>query len=302
MLRRLLRHAMTLRIFREPRPGMVAHTQASKLLARSDVNSFMAFHPEIGWPTAAKTLDALQKWPSSEEPDETAFSLADNEGGSIYDAFGRDQERALRFAAGMQVFGALPRFNMSSAVNGFDWESLGQAKVVDVGGSRGHLAVALAQRFPQLTFVVQDMEKVVEEGRSTLAPGLHGRIKFMAHDFFKPQEVSADAYLLRTILHNWSDKYCVAILRALVPALKPGAKILINEICLPEPGSMPAHLEAELRLMDLSMGSVFNGKERDSAEWQGLLTRADPRFVLQNIVQPSGSSLAMIEVDWCADS
>jgi ubiquinone/menaquinone biosynthesis C-methylase UbiE len=218
---------------------------------------------------------------------------------------------------------------MSSAVNGFDWESLGRAKVVDVGGSRGHLAVALAQRFPQLTFVVQDMEKVVEEGRSTLAPELHGRIKFMAHDFFKPQEVSADAYLLRTILHNWSDKYCVAILRALVPALKPGAKILINEICLPKPGSMPAHLEAELRydnrflafycqshaksltnlvvapqcrLMDLSMGSVFNGKERDSAEWQGLLTRADPRFVLQNIVQPSGSSLAMIEVDWCADS
>lgn len=57
MLRRLLRHAMTLRIFREPRPGMVAHTQASKLLARSDVNSFMAYHPEIGWPTAAKVRE-----------------------------------------------------------------------------------------------------------------------------------------------------------------------------------------------------------------------------------------------------
>lgn len=147
----------------------------------------------------------------------------------------------------MGVFGALPRFNMSSAVNGFDWESLGQAKVVDVGGSRGHLAVTLAEHFPKLTFVVQDMEKVVEEGRDSLAPELHGRIDFQAYDFFKPQEVSADAYLLRTILHNWSDKYCLSILRALVPALKPGNKILINEICLPEPGSMPAHLEAELR-------------------------------------------------------
>lgn len=54
--------------------------------------------------------------------------------------------------------------------------------------------------------------------------------------------------------------------------------------------------------MDLSMGSVFNGKERDAAEWKGLLARADSRFVLRKIVQPSGSSLAMIEVDWCADS
>lgn len=59
MLRRLLRHAMTLRIFREPQPGMVAHTQASKLLSRSDVNSFMAYHPEIGWPTATKVRERL---------------------------------------------------------------------------------------------------------------------------------------------------------------------------------------------------------------------------------------------------
>jgi hypothetical protein len=51
----------------------------------------------------------------------------------------------------------------------------------------------------------------------------------MAHDFFTPQTVVADVYLLRWILHNWSDKYCMRILRALIPALKPGARVVVNE-------------------------------------------------------------------------
>jgi hypothetical protein len=59
----------------------------------------------------------------------------------------------------------------------------------------------------------------------------------MAHDFFEPQTVVADIYLLRWILHNWSDKHCVRILRALTPALKPGARIVINEDVRPSFGS-----------------------------------------------------------------
>jgi hypothetical protein len=54
MIRRLLRHAMALRIFHEPEPGMVAHTQASKLLIRSEVNAFMSFHPDIGLRASVK--------------------------------------------------------------------------------------------------------------------------------------------------------------------------------------------------------------------------------------------------------
>jgi hypothetical protein len=63
------------------------------------------------------------------------------------------------------------------------------------------------------------------------------RISFMPHDFFNTQPVTADVYLLRWILHNWSDKYCVRMLRALIPALKPGAKIVVNEDVRPAFGS-----------------------------------------------------------------
>ncbi|OTA98968.1 hypothetical protein M426DRAFT_68726 [Hypoxylon sp. CI-4A] len=281
VVRCLLRHAMTLRFFCEPQPGMVAHTKASKLLCRPEVNSFMSFNPEIGWPSALR-----------------AFSLANNNEGSVYEVFTRYPEKALRFAAGMSTFGYLPQFGLSGAVDGYDWAALGRAQVVDVGGSQGPMAVALAKRFPDLSFLVQDTPDVVKGADKTLPSELRGRISFMAHDFFKPQPVRADVYLLRTILHNWSDKYCLLILRAIVPALKHGARILINEICLPTPGSVPAHLEYDMRSHDLGMRALFNAQERDLQEWKDLLAAADRRFVFKGVSQIPRSAVAIIEAIW----
>ena len=63
-------------------------------------------------------------------------------------------------------------------------------------------------------------------------------IQFQKYDFFTPQVVKdADVYLYRWIFHNWQDEQSIQILRAAIPALKPGAKILINDGCLPVPGT-----------------------------------------------------------------
>jgi hypothetical protein len=36
-------------------------------------------------------------------------------------------------------------------------------------------------------------------------------------------------------LHNWSDKYCIQILRHLVAAMKPSSKIIVNDAVIVEP-------------------------------------------------------------------
>lgn len=70
----------------------------------------------------------------------------------------------------------------------------------------------------------------------------------MAHDFLTEQPVhGADVYFFRWILHNWSDKYCVKILKNLIPALKPGAKVVINDNVLPQPGVLSQWQEERLR-------------------------------------------------------
>lgn len=91
MTTRLLRHAMTMRIFREPEPGMVAHTAASKVLTNQGANAWLQSGTEEMWPAATKAgscppslrvvivaklcecqmVDALKRWPGSQEPNET---------------------------------------------------------------------------------------------------------------------------------------------------------------------------------------------------------------------------------------
>lgn len=59
------------------------------------------------------------------------------------------------------------------------------ALFVDVGGSVGHQAVALRQRFPQLTgrIINQDMVQVIEHGIPQQG------VEHMVHDFFHEQPV-----------------------------------------------------------------------------------------------------------------
>lgn len=96
--------------------------------------------------------------------------------------------------------------------------------------------------------MVQDFEPVVSTAEKETPADLAGRVKFMTHDFFKEQPVSgADVYFFRWIFHNWSDKYCIEILRKQIPALKRGAKIVVNEYVLPEPGLLSKWHEDRLR-------------------------------------------------------
>ncbi|APA07270.1 hypothetical protein sscle_02g020400 [Sclerotinia sclerotiorum 1980 UF-70] len=129
-----------------------------------------------------------------------------------------------------------------------------------------------------------------------LKSGVKTSVEFMEHDFFKPQPVKcADVYLLRLILHNWSNNDCLQILRNLVPALKHGSKVLVNEIVMPD------WREIECRkseLMDIFMLMLFNSQERDLKGWQELFTKADPRYCLKSIQRSPESFLSVIEFVW----
>ena len=70
----------------------------------------------------------------------------------------------------------------------------------------------------------------LSRGKKALPEDLRERISFQAHNLFQMQSVDgADVYLLRLVLHDWSYKYSKKIIRALIPALKPGAKVVVND-------------------------------------------------------------------------
>lgn len=61
----------------------------------------------------------------------------------------------------------------------------------------------------------------------------------MAHDMFSEQPVKgADAYYFRKVIRDWLKTECVEILRSLLPAMKPGARVLVSDYVLPPPGEL----------------------------------------------------------------
>lgn len=148
----------------------------------------------------------------------------------------------------MQAFGEGPDITPAFLVDNYPWSSLGASTVVDLGGSNGSVSIAIAQAHPALKFVVQDRADVIEAAKQSKLPeDVAGRVDLMAHDFFTEQPIEADVYLFRYIFHNWPDAYAVKILRQLLPVLKPGATVLVNDHLLPEPNTASLTTEREVR-------------------------------------------------------
>lgn len=138
----------------------------------------------------------------------------------------------------------------------------------------------------------------------TLEDKIRQRISFQAHDFHTRQPVrGADIYFYRWILHNHSDKYAVNMLRQLIPALKKGAKVVINDYCLPE-SSMQASGSGSngddniMRSMDLVMLTLLNAQERTEAQFTELFDKADGGFRFLGVTRPKGCKMSIVEAVW----
>ena len=178
------------------------------------------------------------------------FNIANNTDKTTFDFFEEHPERMSRFKDAMGFLQTFPGLEPSYVLKAFDWASLGNGLVVDVGGSHGMVSIELAKAFPTLRLVVQDLPKVIEDAEKKMPAELADRVTLMAHDFFTDQPVKdADVYYFRWILHDWSDKYCIKILKSLIPALKPGARIMFSERCLEPPCTLPPRQERWNRLV-----------------------------------------------------
>lgn len=296
---RFLRVSIARHVFHEPRKGYVVHTAASRLLVDDPMlEAWITNIAEEFWPAVARTVDATQKWPGSEEPNQSGYSLAHNTNENPFDVIRRDPPRQQRFIDAMSYSHLHGSYSIDHLLNGYDFS--GARTIVDVGGSHGQVAIALAHKYPEIReVIVQDLPDTIAGLDGCVPPELRTRIRGMEHDFLTAQPVrGADVYLLRWILHDWSDKYCVKILRSLVPGLKSGAKVIVNDICIPEPGQLGIAAERALRLMDISMKAFNNARERDVETWVTLFTMADPRFKFLGITVPQGARMAIIQAEW----
>ncbi|PQE28278.1 O-methyltransferase protein [Rutstroemia sp. NJR-2017a BBW] len=263
-VQRFLRVAISYHIFSEPQIGYVVHSAASRLL----VDNFMleAWIMNIAeefWPSLSRTVDATIKWPGSEEPNESGYSIAYHTDENPFDVIKKDPMRQQQFIDAMSYSHLHSSYSMKHLIDNFDFGSIGTGTIVDVGGSHAQVSIAIAQRFPEVKCIVQDLPDTIA--------GLDSKL---------PEDVKG---------------------RALVPALKKGARVVINDICIPQPGQLGIASDRALRLMDISMKAFNNARERDPQIWASLFSRADPRFQLTGITVPPEARMAIIVAEWTGE-
>ncbi len=289
LLPRFVRMAAANYYFAEPRPGFVAHTAFSKILALEEgMRACVWFrHAEL-LPAVAKLDEMVNKYPDSAEPEDTAFAMA------FGDTFFGDKEkhpdRMVKFGQFVNAFSSGSGTDSAESIaQAYPWESLPKGSlVVDVGGGVGHIAAAIAQAHPQLRFQIQDFADLADESASHWSrQGLSDRVQFTPHNFFNAQpDVAKDAtvYFLRNILHDWSDLYCRRILESIVEVMGLGSRIIISDIVQPYFNSMTKMQEARSRALDLAMLSFFNAKERSYDDWERLFSSVDSRLKIVDVV------------------
>lgn len=254
------------------------------------------------WPAASRTIDALEGHPSASEPTQTGFCVAhdtvDKE--PMFATFGKDPLRAKRMGGAMTSLTGGEGYEISYFLDNYDWDAIDRVggTVVDIGGSHGFVCIDLAKRYKNLKFVVQDLPQTIASAPA-LEADLADRITFQAHDFHTQQPVvGADVYFFRWIMHNHSDKYAVNMLRQLTPALKKGARVVINDHCLREPGQESEWDEKIVRTMDLVMLTLLNAQERTECEFKALFESADPRFRFLGVKRSEGCRMSILEAVW----
>ncbi|KAI0123904.1 S-adenosyl-L-methionine-dependent methyltransferase [Xylariales sp. AK1849] len=300
-IQRFLRMAISLRLFEEAEKGKVKHNAPSAALIMIPfTNDFLGLVCEELAPASLKLTESLTKFPASEEPTESAAVFA--YGGQGEDAFtimAKDPERTQRFANGMSLATKLPSHSVSHFVDNCGWDMVAcPRKIVDIGGSKGELCKALLEKYSSIEEAVStDLPEVVAGAEAPM--GLTGKLTFKSYSFSSEQSIrDADVYLFRNIFHNWSDKYAIRILRNQIPALQPGARIFVNEPCLPEPDPSSLVKYQIAWSSDLAMKMVYNAKDRSRDDWHALFAAADERFQVISIKIPAHSALAIIEVKW----
>jgi len=200
-----------------------------------------------------------------------------------------NEVRSRRFTAAMKGGGDL--FPPEIFIHGVGGSSLKEGEViVDVGGSIGTVTLHLANAFPKLRFVVQDLDKQIDLAKdfwNTKLPEAitTGKVQLQAHDFFKPQPVKGAAvYFMRVVLHDWNDTESKKIMANLRAVANKSSKLVLFELLIPYPCETPGAPKVPFPLLanlgvggggfvtglDIQMLSQFCGQERTVDEFRAL--------------------------------
>jgi len=274
-LHRVLRALASVGVCSEVAPGWFALTPLAGLLRSGTPDSMRALAIMYAEEPYRAWGDMLYSVRTGQPAFEHQFGMG------VFEYFAKNPEAGAVFNEAMT---GLIMQVADAVVGSYDFSKF--ATVVDVGGNQGTLLTAILRGHPSLRGVLFDLPHVVADAEPVLAKaGVEDRCARFGGDFFQTIPTGGDAYVLASILHDWDDSRCVAILTRCRSVMPPHGKLLIVELVLP-PGDEPFFG----KWVDLHMLVMASGRERTAAEY-GKLFRAGGFELSRVVPTPAGPSI-----------
>ncbi|KAK1260700.1 hypothetical protein QJS04_geneDACA018056 [Acorus gramineus] len=261
-LARIMRYLVHMDLFGVTEDGEYVLTPASELLVRGRERSLASF--------ALLQYYEMDAWGSLSEAVEGEATPWERRHGIGYrEYFAKDTKANKLLSEAMtshtsMVTEALVRgCEKGRVLEGF-------ASLVDLGGSTGVAARAIAKAFPRLKCSVFDLPHVVAN-----APEC-AEVERVEGDMFV-EVPKADVVFMKSVLHDWDDEDCIKILKKCkeaIPAEK-GKVVVVDIVMDVEEEEATGHDFTSARLgMDMDMLVTVGGRERAKAEWERLFKAA----------------------------
>ena len=204
-------------------------------------------------------------------------------GKNVFDLLAERPEQLATFQAAMTSGSTLAGAAVTEA-----YDFSGIKRLADVGGGQGLLLATILRRTPKLQGVLFDLPEVVGSVPKDRFAGLDGRLAIEAGSFFERVPDGCDAYIMKHIIHDWSDEHCRMILKLMRERLPKDGRVLLCEMVVTdEPGPTPAKM-LDIEMLVMTVG----GKERTEQEFAELFASSGLRL---NRIVPTGRPLSVIE-------
>lgn len=271
-LYRLLRALTTIDICTEQKDGTFTITPKGELLQTDHPESMRSW--TLWWGT-----QLWQDWSNllySVKTGQSARKLrTGNEG---FSQFEKNPEIAATFNQAMTELNRLFSEKIASA---YDFSKF--KKVMDVGGGYGELLTAILRNYPSVNGALFDLPHVIKDAKNHIHKNsLDSKLEWIEGDFFEEIPSGADAYVMKSVIHDWNDEKSRQILNNCRKAMGESGCLLLVERMVPE--QLDNSYEGRnFSQVDLSMLVAHAARERTEEQFRDLLRSSG--FRLQRYIQ-----------------
>jgi hypothetical protein len=271
-LGRLLRALTSLGIFVEDVAGRFRQTALSDTLRSEHPESIRPFAMMLGSHFFWRPSGMLEEAVRTGQP-----SFERVYGAPFFEYLAGHADDAAAFNAAMSSSPS----HLAAIVDAYEFSKF--ERIVDVGGGHGKLLARILSANPRLRGVLHDLPAVVAGASAVRHEPISQRCEIIGGDFFEGVPPGADAYVLKGVIHDWSDEAALKILKNCRRAIHPDGTLLLVETVL-SASSDPASA-----LMDLLMMVLTSGRERTESDFRSLLQEAG--FSMVQVIRSGGVSI-----------